>query len=142
MFIRILDRLGRVLGYLPFTAMLKIMGAASKGIPLPPARCPRPPRRARRDVLVAELRKNDPRVVRIRCYLQYLDRHGSVASRLCQAGVPRGHTKRTSQRLSTQRRQPLGEHVSVSCADRARPAAGSGRSRRRARPKSLGGHGP
>src|SRR5207344_704732 len=36
MFIRVLDRLGRVLGYLPFAAMLKMMGAASKQIPLPP----------------------------------------------------------------------------------------------------------
>jgi pimeloyl-ACP methyl ester carboxylesterase len=81
MFIRVLDRLGRVLGYLPFAAMLKMMGAASKQIPLPPDR---------RDVLVAELRKNDPRFLRrgIRCYLRYLDRHGSVASRLCAAGVP------------------------------------------------------
>lgn len=42
------------------------------------------------EVLIAELRKNDARVTRrhTRSYLQYLDRHGSVASRLCQAGVP------------------------------------------------------
>jgi pimeloyl-ACP methyl ester carboxylesterase len=79
--IRILDRLSRVLGQLPFTVMLKLMGAAMKGIPLPPDR---------RDALVAELRKNDPRTIRrgVRCYLKYLDRHGSVASRLCDAGVP------------------------------------------------------
>jgi pimeloyl-ACP methyl ester carboxylesterase len=80
MFLRILDRLGRVLGHLPFAAMLKIIGVALKGIPLPPER---------REVLVAELRKNDPRFTRraIHCYLQYLDRYRSVASRLCEAGV-------------------------------------------------------
>jgi pimeloyl-ACP methyl ester carboxylesterase len=44
----------------------------------------------RRDALVADLRKNDPRIVRrgIRGYLRYLDRHGSVAPRLAAAGVP------------------------------------------------------
>jgi hypothetical protein len=59
--------------------MLKVIGPAMKRS-LPPDR---------RDALVAELRKNDPRVVRrhLRCYLQYLDRHGCVASRLCEAGV-------------------------------------------------------
>jgi len=80
-FFRILDRLGRVLGHLPLAAMLKLMGIATKGIPLPPQR---------RKELAAELRKNDPHVMRrgIHCYLQYLDRHGSVAPRLCEAGVP------------------------------------------------------
>ena len=80
-FLRILDRLGRVMGYLPFAAMLKIIGAALKGIPLPPDR---------RDALAADLRKNDPHVIRraIHCYLRYLDRYGSVAARLCEAGVP------------------------------------------------------
>jgi pimeloyl-ACP methyl ester carboxylesterase len=80
-FFRILDRLGNVLGHLPMAAMLKLMGMATRGIPLPPQR---------RDELAAELRKNDPHVMRrgIHCYLQYLDRYGSVASRLCEAGVP------------------------------------------------------
>jgi pimeloyl-ACP methyl ester carboxylesterase len=80
-FLRVLDRLARVLGYLPFAAMLKMMGPAMKSVPVPAER---------REVLLAELRKNDPRVVRrgIRCYLRYLDSHGSVASRLCEAGVP------------------------------------------------------
>jgi pimeloyl-ACP methyl ester carboxylesterase len=79
-FFRLLDRLARVLGHLPFAALLKMMGPAMKRMPLPPDR---------REVLAAEFRKNDPRVVRrmIRCYFQYLDRHGSVASRLCQADV-------------------------------------------------------
>ena len=81
MFIRVLDRLSGLLGHLPFAAMLKLMGPAMKDSPLP---------QDRRDVLVAELQKNDPRVARrdIRCYLQYLDRYGSVAPRLRDAGVP------------------------------------------------------
>jgi pimeloyl-ACP methyl ester carboxylesterase len=80
-FLRALDRLSRVLGHLPYAAMLKIIGAALKGIALPPAR---------RDELVADLRKNDPRGMRqaIHCYLRYLDRYGSTAPRLGQSGVP------------------------------------------------------
>jgi pimeloyl-ACP methyl ester carboxylesterase len=80
-FFRLLDRLARVLGSLPFSALLTMMGPAMKHMPLPPDR---------REVLAAEFRKNDPRVVRrgVHCYLQYLDHHGSVASRLCEAGVP------------------------------------------------------
>jgi pimeloyl-ACP methyl ester carboxylesterase len=101
-FLRILDRLARVLGYLPFAAMLKLMGAAMKGIPLPPER---------RDVLVAELRKNDPRVMRrgIHCYLRYLDSHGSVASRLCDAGVPAWvvHGERGDGGLTDEERRTL-----------------------------------
>ena len=43
----------------------------------------------RRDALAAELRRNDPRLVQrhIRLYLNYLDRHGSVARRLCESGA-------------------------------------------------------
>jgi pimeloyl-ACP methyl ester carboxylesterase len=80
-FFRLLERLARVLGHLPFTAMLKMMGPMMKQMPLPPAR---------RETLAAEFRKNDPRVIRrgVHCYFQYLDRHGSVASRLCEADVP------------------------------------------------------
>jgi len=81
MIIRVLDRLARVLGALPFAAMRMMMRFAVKESPLPPERSA---------VLVAELRKNDPRFMRrgIHRYLQYLDRHGSVASRLCTSGVP------------------------------------------------------
>jgi len=79
-FPRALDHLGRVLGHLPFAMMLKIIGPAMKSS-LPPDR---------RDALIAELRKNDPRFVRrqTRQYLEYLDRHGSLAPRLCDSGVP------------------------------------------------------
>jgi hypothetical protein len=51
---RVLDRLSRVFGHLPFAAMLKVIGSAVKG-GLPSDR---------HDALVAELRRNDPRVVR------------------------------------------------------------------------------
>ncbi len=80
-FFRLLERLALVLGHLPFAAMLKMMGPAMKRMPLPPDR---------REVLAEEFRKNDPRVIRhgVHSYFQYLDRHGSVASRLCEAEVP------------------------------------------------------
>ena len=79
-FPRALDRLGRVLGHLPFALMLRIIGPAMKSS-LPTGR---------RDALVAELRKNDPRFLRrqTRSYLEYLDRHGSLVPRLCDSGVP------------------------------------------------------
>ena len=44
-FFRLLDRLARVLGPLPFAALLKMMGPAMKRMPLPPDR---------REVLAAE----------------------------------------------------------------------------------------
>ena len=79
-FPRALDRLGRVLGHLPFALMLKIIGPAMKS-GLPPHR---------REALIAELQNNDPRFLRRQThrYLAYLDRHGSLAPRLCAAGVP------------------------------------------------------
>jgi pimeloyl-ACP methyl ester carboxylesterase len=78
-FPRALDRIGRVLGHLPFTATLKIISPAMKGS-LPPDR---------HDALVAEMKKNDPRFLRrsLRRYFEYLDRHGTVARRLCDSGV-------------------------------------------------------
>jgi pimeloyl-ACP methyl ester carboxylesterase len=80
-FFRALDRLSRVLAHLPYVAMLKLIPGEVKARPLS---------RDRRDVLVVELQKNDPRFMRkaFRSYLQYLDRYGSVASRLCEAMVP------------------------------------------------------
>jgi pimeloyl-ACP methyl ester carboxylesterase len=76
-FPRALDRIGRVLGHLPYALMLKMIGPAMKS-GLPPHR---------REALIAELKKNDPRFLRrqTRLYLQYLDRHGSLAPRLCDS---------------------------------------------------------
>lgn len=76
---RLLDRLGRVLGHFPFAAVFKAFGPAlKKELPAD-----------RHAALVAELKKNDPRVVRrlTRPYLEYLDRHGSLVPRLCDSGV-------------------------------------------------------
>jgi pimeloyl-ACP methyl ester carboxylesterase len=107
-FLRILDRLARVLGYLPFAAMLRMMGPAMKAMPLPPDR---------RRVLAAELGKNDPRVARrgIHSYLRYLDRHGSVAPRLCQAGVPAWvvHGERGDGGITPEERRTLGESTRI-----------------------------
>jgi pimeloyl-ACP methyl ester carboxylesterase len=78
-FPRALDRLSRVLGHLPYSLMLRIIGPAMKnGLPL-----------SRRDALTAELRNNDPRFLRrqTHAYLAYLDRYGSLASRLGDAGM-------------------------------------------------------
>jgi pimeloyl-ACP methyl ester carboxylesterase len=57
--------------------MLKMIGPAMKS-GLPPHR---------REALIAELKKNDPRFLRrqTRLYLEYLDRHGSLAPRLCDS---------------------------------------------------------
>jgi pimeloyl-ACP methyl ester carboxylesterase len=79
MFPRALDRLARVLGHLPYSLMFKMIGPAMKSS-LPPER---------RDTLIAEFKKNDPRIVcrATRLYLEYLDRHGSLVSRLCDSGV-------------------------------------------------------
>lgn len=81
MVIRVLDRLALVLGRLPYAAMRTMMRFAVKDSPLPPDRLA---------LLVAELQKNDPQFMRrgIHGYLRYLDRYGSVATRLCASGVP------------------------------------------------------
>jgi pimeloyl-ACP methyl ester carboxylesterase len=76
-----LNRIGRVpgVGYLAYAVMLKMIGKMMKGS-FPPAR---------HDALVAEMKKNDPRVCRqqVRRYFEYLDRHGSLVSRLCESGA-------------------------------------------------------
>ena len=79
MFPRVLDRLSRVLGHLPYSLTLKIIGPAMKSN-LPPAR---------REFLSNELKNNDPRFLRAqtRLYLTYLDRHGSLAKRFCAVGT-------------------------------------------------------
>jgi pimeloyl-ACP methyl ester carboxylesterase len=78
-FPRALDRLSVALGHLPYSLMLKLIGPAMKSS-LPPHR---------RDALIAELKKNDARFLRrqTRLYLEYLDRHGTLAPRLCDSGV-------------------------------------------------------
>ena len=80
MFPRALDRLSRALGHLPYSLMLKIIGPAMKsGLP-----------ETRRDTLIPELKKNDPRFLRrqTHLYLEYLDRYGSLAPRFVDSGVP------------------------------------------------------
>jgi pimeloyl-ACP methyl ester carboxylesterase len=77
----VLDKLAhRGLGSLPFSFMLMMVGPVTKK-ELPPGR---------RDALLADLKNNDPRFMRreMRAYLEYLDRHGSLAGRLCESGVP------------------------------------------------------
>ncbi len=78
-FLRAMDRVSSVFGSLPFALALKMMGMAMKD-DLPADR---------RDALVAELKNNDPRFVRrgMRSYLEYLDRYGSLAPRLCGSGA-------------------------------------------------------
>jgi pimeloyl-ACP methyl ester carboxylesterase len=78
-FPRALDRLSRVLGHLPYSLMFKLIGPAMRSS-LPAHRS---------DELIADLQNNDPRFVRrqTRLYLEYLDRHGSLARRLCASGV-------------------------------------------------------
>ncbi|MEV6602941.1 alpha/beta fold hydrolase [Kutzneria sp. NPDC051319] len=79
--LRVLDRLALVLGSLPYRIMLGFTDVALSAAQLPPER---------RNVLGNEVRKNSPGQIRrlIRAYLDYLRGHGSVASRLCDTGVP------------------------------------------------------
>ena len=79
-FPRALDRLSSVFGHAPYALMLKVIGPAMKS-GLPPDR---------QGELIADLQNNDARFVRrqTRRYLEYLDRHGSLAPRLCASGVP------------------------------------------------------
>ena len=80
-FFRALVWLGGPLGSLPSATMLKMMGMATKQARLSDDR---------RAELLADFRKNDPRIMRqgFRAYLRYLDRYDSPAARLCDAGVP------------------------------------------------------
>jgi pimeloyl-ACP methyl ester carboxylesterase len=79
-FLYALDRAAVVFGHLPFALMLKMIGPAMKK-EVPPAG---------RDIPVADLKNNDPQFMRRqrRAYFEYLDRQGSLAKRLCDAGVP------------------------------------------------------
>jgi pimeloyl-ACP methyl ester carboxylesterase len=65
----------------------------------------------RRAELLADFRKNDPRIMRqgLRAYLRYLDRYDSPAARLCNAGVPAWvmHAEKGDGGLTTQERSTL-----------------------------------
>jgi pimeloyl-ACP methyl ester carboxylesterase len=78
-FPRVLDKISPLLGDLPYSLMLKIIGPAMKS-GLPPVR---------RNELIGELKNNDPRFLRrqTRQYLSYLDRHGSLTPRFCDSGT-------------------------------------------------------
>ena len=80
-FLRGFDLLSRVLGDLPYRAMVRMVGTMTRKIPVTPER---------RAELAADLRRNDPTWMRraIHEYLRYLGRYGSVAQRLCDADVP------------------------------------------------------
>ena len=103
LFMRGIDQLGRVLGHLPFAALMKMIGPAMKQVPVSPER---------RDALVAEMRKNHPATFQrsIHSYLRYLDRHGSVAGRLCESGVPAWivHGERGDGGITDDERRTLG----------------------------------
>src|SRR5262249_49784508 len=79
LFPRLLARLSRVLGHLPYSLMLKLVGPAMKSS-LPAGR---------REELIGELKRNDPRFLRrqTHLYLGYLDRHGSLVQRFCDSGT-------------------------------------------------------
>jgi pimeloyl-ACP methyl ester carboxylesterase len=97
-FPRAMDRLGSVLGSLPWSLALKIIGSAVKAdIP-----------KERHDALVAEMKKTDPRFLRrqYHSYLAYLDGVPGLAERLCASGVTASVA--------------FGEHDDVAITDRER----------------------
>jgi pimeloyl-ACP methyl ester carboxylesterase len=80
-FLRALNWLTVVLGSMPWAVMLKLMGPLTKQARVSADR---------RAELLADFRRNDPRMMRqgFREYLRYLGRYDSPAKRLCDAGVP------------------------------------------------------
>lgn len=78
-FPRAVDHLSSVLGQLPWTGTLKVIGSALKADVSP----------ERHAALVAEMKKTDPHFLRrqYRSYLRYLDRYGSLVPRLCESGA-------------------------------------------------------
>jgi pimeloyl-ACP methyl ester carboxylesterase len=103
MFLHAMNRLGFVLGRLPCAAMLKMIGLATRQ-----AKVPAP----RRTELLADFRKNDPRVMRqgFRAYLKYIARrHPPPATRLCDAGVPAWvvHAEKGDGGLTAEERRTL-----------------------------------
>ena len=109
-FLRAMDRLGTVLGGLPSAMMLKMIPMAAKHARVP---------EDRRAELVADLRKNDPAIMRqiFRGYLSYLGRRDAPAARLCNAGVPAWivHAEKGDGGLTEAERRALEEcpHASV-----------------------------
>jgi pimeloyl-ACP methyl ester carboxylesterase len=101
-FFRALVWLGGPLGSLPSATMLKMMGMATKQARLSDDR---------RAELLADFRKNDPRIMRrgLRAYLRYLDRYDLPAARLCDAGVPAWvvHAEKGDGGLTTAERSAL-----------------------------------
>ena len=123
--LRVLDGLGRVMGHWPYSAMLRMVDAAVKDSPLP---------EDRRAELVADLRRNDPRVIRrgIHAYLGYLDRYRTVAPRLCAAGVRPGWcTASPATGVSPPRSGGRSMRARTSRSSRSRGRAGSRRTRSR-----------
>jgi pimeloyl-ACP methyl ester carboxylesterase len=108
-FLRVLDRLGVVLGSLPFAAMRQMMGSVTKNVRVS---------EARRAELLDDLRRNDPAVMRrlFRGYLQYLGRDDSPAARLCDAGVPAWivHAEKGDGGLTDDERRTLDACPSIS----------------------------
>ena len=82
--------------------MLKMMSMATKQARLSDDRLAE---------LLADFRKNDPRIMRqgLRAYLRYLDRYNSPAARLCDAGVPAWvvHAEKGDGGLTTEERSTL-----------------------------------
>jgi pimeloyl-ACP methyl ester carboxylesterase len=75
---RVLDKLSIVLGHLPYTLVLKLIGPMTKGS-IPPQR---------HAALAAELENNDARFVRRNTHaiMRYYDHYGNLAGRLCDSG--------------------------------------------------------
>lgn len=109
-FLRVMNRLGVVLGSLPSTATLKMIPMAAKHARVSPDR---------RAELIADLNNNDPAIMRriFRSYLSYLGRHDAPAARLCGAGVPAWvvHAEKGDGGLTDTERRRLEEcpHTSV-----------------------------
>jgi pimeloyl-ACP methyl ester carboxylesterase len=107
-FLRGLDRLSLVFGHLPYSGMLRMVGMAVKGSDLPPERL---------DALVDVLSDNDPKEKRqaIHAYLDHLDRHGEVASRLADAEVPTWvvHGEKGDGGVTDDERDTLAAHPQI-----------------------------
>jgi pimeloyl-ACP methyl ester carboxylesterase len=101
-FFRAIVGLGSVLGALPSAILVRMSTMLLRSTSLPPAR---------RAEYAADLRKNQPRVVRrlLRDYLRYLGRYPQPATRLCEAGVPiwAVHAEKGDGKLSASERHTL-----------------------------------